>query len=153
MVSVSSYEDTFRSAFNKSVEDLPDDFTDLIKSIEDKIFESVQDKLRDSTVYYLKDNIQDDICRHAAEVAESMLRNALTGNDTALRNLFGFNDWYMKHFYTGEQPTGFKLLDTLVERNPKLFDQEKIKQLEIERDAYKKELERIKKYYNERYED
>ena len=152
MVSVSSFEDRFREAFD-TAKDLPQDYEDLIKRIEDYIWDKVQNKLREGTVYYLKDNIQDDICQEAASVAESMLRNALAGDNKTLRNLFGFSDWYMRHRYLGDHPTEYALLDHLIQRHPDLFVNEKIAQLETDNAALKKEINRIRTYYREKYEE
>ena len=145
MVYVNSFEQNFRDAFDESAE-LPEDYCNLIKKIEDNIWEAVQNKLRDNTVEYLKSNIQDDICAEAAKVAESMISNALAGDDETLRNLFGFSDWYLKHRYIGDHLTQYKLLDMLVERNPQFFSDEKIKQLEADNKALKEQIERINKY-------
>lgn len=152
MVFVSPFEEQFTESLTKATEDLPEQYEELIKDIEDKIWNAVQDKLRDSTVHYLKDNMKDDILQHAAKVAESMISNALAGDDKTLRNLFGFSDWYMKNRYLGEHPREYKLLDMLVERHPDFFVNEKIKQLETDNKALNHELQRLRAYYYEKYE-
>lgn len=105
LVSVSPYDEQIRAGLDQALAELPQDYQKLIDTITDSICEAVQEKVRASTTDYLAESIKDDISRKAASVAESMLMNALAGNDAAIRNLFGFNDWYMRNLYLGDRPT------------------------------------------------
>jgi hypothetical protein len=148
---VSSYEEAFRKAFDQAIEqDALRDRTDVVKKLTDTLWEEVASKIRESIDTWLMDNIKDDICREAAKVAESMLSNAIAGDDKELRNLFGFNDWYMKHAYIGRMPTQWALLDVIIKRHPDLFTNEKIAQQETELTMLRADLARLREYHRER---
>jgi hypothetical protein len=104
------------------------DRTALVKKLVDEIWEQAVTQLHNSIDDYLGENLKDATRRRAAEVAEHMLRDALAGDDKQLRNLFGFNEWYMKHAYSGNFPTQWALLDVLIARRPDLLVDEKIRQ-------------------------
>jgi len=142
MVHISQYTD----ALEMAIDDLPEKHTGLIEKITDQIWDEVQNKLRDHTTQYLLDIVKDDLQQKAAEMAESMLRNAIAGKDRAIRNLFDFNDYYMKNLYVGKPPTQWKLLDTIIERHSNVFIDEKIKQQKTEIENLKRENLRLTKY-------
>lgn len=144
MVNVSSYEEVFRDAFDKAFGELPEQYPDLVKQVCDKIYEAVVERVRDDVRDYLAENIKDDLCRKAAEMAESMLMNALAGDDKEIRNLFGFSDWYMRHLYLGQLPTQWALIDAITDRRPDIFLDERIKQREAEILNLKNENQRIR---------
>lgn len=130
---VSSYEEQFMEAFDRGIQQLPEDRTKVVKDIVDKIHEEVISQLH----YYIEDdlkkNVDDQIRDHASKVASSMLANALAGDDQQIRKLFGFNDWYMK--YAGvnrDLPTQWALIDALVARRPDIFVDERITQRDAE---------------------
>ena len=153
MVSVSSYCDVFREAFSVSCEGMDENCEKIVDKIEDLIWRSVQEKVRENTLNYLEENIKDDICQKAAKVAESMLANAIAGDDTTLRNLFGFSEWYMKNLYVGEYPTQYELIDMLVRRHPEFFQKERERQLLKRIELLTKELKRVRTYYLEKLEE
>ncbi|MDY3551461.1 hypothetical protein R5W24_000537 [Gemmata sp. JC717] len=128
MVYVSSYEEALRDGLAEALSSLPDDHKEMIDEITDMICEKVQEQVRYNTEAYLAESIKDDITTRAAKVAESMLMNALAGDDRTIRNLFGFNDWYMKSLYSGRLPTEWALIDAIIERKPELFLDERLKQ-------------------------
>lgn len=152
---VSSYEEQFMEAFDRGVQQLPEDRTKIVKDIVDKIHEEVITQLH----YYIEDDLKksldDQIRDHASKVASSMLANALAGDDREIRNLFGFSDWYMKYAgVSGDLPTQWKLIDALVARRPDVFVDERIKQREREivvltERAWRLEVEtlRLREYY------
>jgi len=146
---VSSYEKAIRDAFDSVSNDLPGDHEKLITKISDEICEAVSENIRNRVRDYLMENIKDDICRDAASVAESMLANAMAGDDKQLRNLFGFNEWYMKHLYTGNYPTQYALLDMLIKRHPTLFADERMRQLETLVSEQQKTIDRLTKRLEE----
>lgn len=155
---VSSYEETIRAAFDKALDEFtPDDKNKLVKNLADTVCADVVDRVRDYIDDHLYQNIKGAVCQKAAEVAESMLRNALAGDDKTIRNLFGFNDWYMKHAYVGRLPTQWALIDAIIERKPELFAEERAAQqarhievLTAENDRLKAELARQRDYYEGR---
>lgn len=128
---VSSWDEefrtTFRKAFDRAIEEQPDR-APLVKKLIDEIWEQVVTSLQDSISDYLYENMKDRICDAASKVAESMLANALAGDSKELRNLFGFNDWYMKHLYSGKLPTQWALIDALALRHKDLIVDERVKQ-------------------------
>jgi hypothetical protein len=128
MPHVSSYDDVFKNAYDKGVKEMPAELPELVKKIVDNFHEDVLTRLHYYIVDEMKPNIDRDICDHAAKVAESMISNALAGDDATIRNLFGFNEWYMTHLYAGKLPTQWALIDAIAKRNPDLFVNEKIAQ-------------------------
>lgn len=146
MVYVNQYQDTIQDAFKLATENLPDDHTKLVNDISDKICEQVSEKVRDLTTEYLFVNMADDIQRVAAKTAESMIMNALAGDDRELRNLFGFSDWYMKNLYLGALPTQWELIDKLMERQPDVFCNEKIAQQQAEIEQLRHDKIRLTEY-------
>lgn len=145
---VSAYTEEIRKAFENIVKN--EDFVDqekIVKNLVDNILENVTDRVHDYVSEELINNIKDAVCSKAAEVAEHMLRDALAGNDKQLRNLFGFNEWYMKHAYAGGLlPRQWELLDAIVERNPQFFVDERLAQKD-------KEITLLKDQYNRMKED
>lgn len=131
---VSSYDQVFRDAFDKGIKEMPQDLSGLVKTIVDKLHEDVLSNLNYYIVDEMKSNIDREIQDHASKVASSMLANALAGDDREIRNLFGFNDWYMKHSYVNEhnKPTQWALIDAITARRPDLFVSERIAQRDVE---------------------
>ncbi len=127
---VSSYDQVFMDAFDKGIKEMPDALPGLVKTMLDKVHEEVLTSLQ----YYIQDemksNLDAEIRDHASKVAESMLATALAGDSKEIRNLFGFNDWYMKHPFMGGDrlPTQWALIDAIVARRPDLFVDERIAQ-------------------------
>lgn len=148
MVYVNSYEEIFKDGLENALKKLPDEYLELINKITDTIFEKCQEKIRYETETYLAESIKDDIINRAAKVAESMLMNALAGDEKEIRNLFGFHDWYMKHAYIGNLPREWKLIEKIIEKRPDIFIDEKIKQLETQVEILKKECFRLKCYWD-----
>lgn len=146
---VSSYDQIFLDAFKGAINTVPEDQAKLVKEIVTKIHDSVID----SIFYYVSDemksNLDAAIRDKAAEVAKSMLMHALAGDDKQLRNLFGFNDWYMKHRNRwNDIPEQWRLIDALVERKPELFVSEKIAQQETDIAVLQRDNERLRKHIN-----
>lgn len=134
---VSPYHELIIEAFDSGFDAALDaermiDRTALVKKLVDEVWETAVSHLHASIDDYLGENLKDATKQRAAEVAEHMLRDALAGDDKQLRNLFGFNDWYMKHTYTGNFPTQWALLDVLIARRPDLMVDERIKQRDRE---------------------
>ena len=115
--------------------------------ITDTICDAIQENVRYNTEEYLAESIKDDITNRAAKVAESMLMNALAGDDSTIRNLFGFSDWYMRNLYSGRLPTQWALIDAIADRKPELFSDEKIKQQAAEIANLQREVARLKNYW------
>lgn len=154
---VSSYETTIRAAFDEALGALPEDKAKLIKGVTDKIGDEIIESLRESVDDYLFRAIKDDMCRIASEIAESMLRHAMAGDEQTIRNLFGFTEYYMRHAYVGRLPTQWALLDAIVERKPDLFRDEKLAQqarqielLNTEIAQHKEANQRLRDYYEGR---
>lgn len=153
---VSSFDIRFMEAFKAGCSVIPEDQSKTIKDILDKIHERVITDLE----YYIAENIKENanyaIRYEASEVAKSMLMNALAGDDKEIRNLFGFNDWYMKHAWNGDKlPTQWALIDALVARRPDLFVDERIVQRDREIVLLREELTRTQSTlntYKEKYE-
>lgn len=146
MAFVNSYEKIFRDAFDRGLEAIrPEDKEALVKKLVDEICEATVDRVRSAIDEDLLANVRDNLCREAARVAESMLMTALAGDDAALRNLFGFDDWYMKTPYVGQLPTQWKLIEALIERRPDLFVDERIAQRDAEVEALRRDNERLEK--------
>jgi hypothetical protein len=129
---VSSYDQVFMDAFDKGIKEMPQDLSDLVKVVLDKVHEDVLEKVRYYIMDDMKSNLDNDIRDHASNVASSMLANALAGDNKEIRNLFGFSDWYMKHLYIGDKPTQWALIDAIVARQPDLFVSERIAQRDAE---------------------
>lgn len=144
---VSSYEDEFRESLDKALSELPEDHKKMINKVTGTICEAIQEQVRYNTENYLAEAIKDDIAQRAAKVAESMLMNALAGDDHTLRNLFGFSDWYMKNLYLGKLPTQWALIEAIVAKNPQLFNDERFKQKDAEIAHWKAETFRLKAYW------
>lgn len=140
---VSSYDEVFRKAFAGAIEQMPEDHEAAIKDIYGKISDAVLEQLENYVQNDMKSNLDGAICHAAKDVAESMLRSALAGDDAQIRNLFGFNDWYMKHAYRGSLPTQWKLIDAIVERKPELFVNEKLAQQAAEIKELQAQAERL----------
>lgn len=147
MVYVTPYEEKLREGLEKAISEIPDDHKKMIDKITDTICESIQERVRSNTQEYLAASIQDDIFHRAAKVAESMLMNALAGEDKEIRNLFGFSDYYMKSLYLGKLPTQWALIDAIAKRNPKIFGDERIKQQEAQISDLQRELTRVRSYW------
>lgn len=143
---VSSYDEVFMQAFNKGVDTMPDKTKEIVKTLSDKI----HDLVLDSLFYYIetdmKGNLDGAIRQEASKVCESMLRNALAGDSKELRNLFDFNDWYMKSLYAGQRPTQWALINALIAANPEVFVSEKIAQLTADVQQYQRENARLQEY-------
>jgi hypothetical protein len=135
---VSSYDQAFLDAFDKGIKEMPQDLSGLVKATLDRVHEEVLSSLQFYIQDDMKSNLDREIRSHAADVASSMLANALAGDDKEIRNLFGFNDWYMKNLYLGREPTQWALIDAIVARRPDVFVDERIAQ----RDAEIQELNR-----------
>ncbi len=148
MVYVNSYEEIFRDGLENALSKLPSDYLESINKITDAIFEQCQEKIRYETETYLAESIKEDIANRAAKVAESMLMNALAGDEKEIRNLFGFNDWYMKHAYIGNLPREWKIMEEIIKKRPDVFIDEKIKQLEKQVKILEKECLRLKCYWD-----
>ncbi len=146
---VNSYDKVFMEAYDRGVIDMPKELPDVVKKITDDIFEKVLNNLFDYIADDMKRNLDDSIRANAAKVAESMLMNALAGDDKEIRNLFGFNDWYMKNLYIGSHPKQWDLIDAIVKRNPDLFVNEKITQLSGQVAHLQKENARMNTYITE----
>ena len=114
-----SFLDTLAAANNRRSCDGPVTIGEGIR-IEDY----VRDEMGSNAAIGLRDT--------AARMAESMLSNALAGDDKTIRNLFGFNDWYMKTLYMGSLPTQWALIDAIVARCPDIFAEERVKQRDAE---------------------
>lgn len=140
---VSSYDETFMKAFSGAIDQMPTEHESAIKKIHNEILNEVIEKLEYYVQYDMKSNLDGAIRQEAAKVAESMLMNALAGDDKQIRNLMGFNDWYMKHLYVGERPTQWKLMEALMERRPDIFVNEQIAQQQREIEHLKAEVKRL----------
>ena len=125
---VNSYDEVFKEAFKKGVDTMPDKLKEIVKTLSDTIHEQVLDNLFYTIENDMKDNLDCAISSTAAKVCESMLMNALAGDDKEIRNLFGFNDWYMKSLYLGQMPTQWALIDAIIAKNPEVFVNERIAQ-------------------------
>lgn len=144
---VSSFDEKFMEAFGRGCDAIPSDQTKTIKKIIDQIHESVVSDLQYYIEEDLKQNMNHTIRDEASRVASSMLANALAGDDKEIRNLFGFNEWYMKHHFTfGTLPSQWALIDALVARRPDLFVSERIAQREAEISALQASVARQKEY-------
>ena len=147
MVHVSRYEDKFKEGLEEAISELPTDYAEMIDKITDTICDAVQEKVRYRTAKYLAECVKDDILSKAQDVAESMLMNAIAGDDATIRNLFGFNDWYMKRLYMAELPTQWALIDAIAERKPDIFRDERIAQQAAQIEQLQKDVARIKNYW------
>lgn len=140
---VSAWHDEFRETFGKAFDaamEAQPDRAPLVKKLIDDIWESVVQQLQDSISDYLYENLKDRMCDSASKVAESMLTNALAGDSKELRNLFGFNEWYTKHLYSGRLPTQWALVDALALRHKDLIVDERIKQRDAEIAGLKQQI-------------
>ena len=132
---VSSYHEIIRDAFDKALgNEIPFNREKVIKDFTDKLCTEIIDNIQ----YYISDNlfqnIKDDLCRKAAEIATSMLKDALSGDDETIQNLFGFRYEYI-HFKFAPYnvsgiPTQYHLINAIVKANPDIFINERIRQLE-----------------------
>ena len=129
---VSAYDKVFMDAFDKGIKKMPQDLSSLVKTMLDKFHEETLDSLQNYILDDMKSNLDLQIQDYAADVARSMLTNALAGDDKEIRNLFGFDEWYMKHPYIGDKPTQWALIDAIVARNPDIFVMERLAQRESE---------------------
>lgn len=133
---VSPYADEIREAlgkgFDAAFEAMPDRAA-LVKKLVDDVYDDVVSRVHTAIDEYLGENLRDALCGQAAKIAESMLMNALAGDDKELRNLFGFSDYYMKHAWAfAKLPSQWALVDALVQRHPALFVDERIAQRDTE---------------------
>lgn len=149
---VNSYNKAFLKAFSYGLTRMPDT-TKLKKEIVDNVFQDIVHQVEGYISDQMAMNLDDMIREKAREVAESMLMNAIAGDDKDIKNLFGFDDWYMKHSYIGSMPTQWKLIDALMERKPELFTNEKIAQQKSQIDLLEKELARVTEYKNRLLEE
>ena len=129
---VSRYDDAFIEAFGRGVEELPDAQTKLVKDIVDRIQEEVVTQIEAYVRDDMARNCSDALRETAAQMTESMLSNALAGDNYTIRNLFGFNDWYLKSLYIGPRPTQWALIDAIVARCPDVFLDERLAQRDAE---------------------
>lgn len=145
---VSSYEESLRDGLDKALSQLPEDHKKMIDKITDTICEAIQENVRYNTETYLAESIKDDITSRAAKVAESMLMNAIAGDDKEIKNLFGFNDWYMKNLYMGKLPREWSLIEAIVERKPEIFIDERFKQKDAQIANLQREVAQLKNYWD-----
>ena len=144
---VSSYEEVFLNAFGRGVEQMPEEFPKVIKEITDKVMDAVINNLENYIQEDMKRNLNDQIRHEAKIVAESMLANALAGDDTTIRNLFGFNDWYMKHSYiSADKPTQWNLIVAMMEKRPDIFVNERIHQQDKQIEILNNEIKRLREH-------
>ena len=129
---VSAYDQVFLDAFDKGIKEMPQDLSGLVKTMLDKMHEEVLSSLQYYIADEMKSNLDLEIRDHASKVASSMLANALAGDDKEIRSLFGFNEWYMKHPYSGSRPTQWGPIDAITARRPDLFVSERIAQRDAE---------------------
>jgi len=129
---VSSFEQPFIEAFGRGCGQIPDDLKATVKAIVDRIHEDVIGQIEYYVADDLKTNMAEAVRSEAAAVAKSMLMNALAGDDKAIRNLFGFNDWYMRHAYSGDLPTQWALIDAIVAKRPDIILDERLRQRDQE---------------------
>jgi hypothetical protein len=141
---VNSYTESIQRAFEELDEENFIDQEKIVKSIVDKILEEVTDRVHCFISDYVISNLKDSFCAKAAEVAEHMLRDAIAGNDKQIRNLFDFNEWYMKHRYHGSQPKQWDLINAIVEKNPQIFIDERFTQKDKEIELWKDSYNRMK---------
>lgn len=140
---VSSYDEKFMEAFGRGALTIPENKAKIIKDMVEKIHEDVISQIEYYVIDELKMNVNGAIRQEASEVARSMLMNALAGDDKEIRNLFGFNEWYMKHVWNFDRlPTQWALIDALIDRRPELFVDERIKQREAEIEGLQAKLKR-----------
>jgi hypothetical protein len=131
-------------AFEKGAKEMPSDLSGIVKAMVDQVHDEALDQLTSYITDEMRSNINAEIRNQAASVASSMLANALAGDDRQIRTLFGFNDWYMKHLYSGSKPTQWALIDALVARRPDLFVSERIAQRDAEIGLLTQEVCRLK---------
>jgi len=143
---VSIYNETFDKAIENSIEQMPDRVVDLAKTMTDAIFDRVWTNLEEYILNDMKANLDSNLKNAAAKIAESMLMNALAGDDKEIRNLFGFSDYYMRHMYIGNLPTQWSLITAIVKSNPDLFKDERLNQLQALYDNQNKENQRLHQY-------
>jgi hypothetical protein len=148
MPKFSIYDDMFIEAFGRGVEELPEDKTQLVKDIVEKIHEQVIDRIEGYIRDEMASKAADELRDAAAKMAESMLSNALAGDDETIRNLFGFNEWYMSHLYIGPLPTQWALIDAIAERRPDIFANERIKQRDAEIVELNRRIGDLKRYFD-----
>ncbi len=152
---VNSYTDSIRQAFSKVLEN--EEFADqerIAKNLTDTILIDVMDRLHCFIAEDMIHNIGDTICAEAATVAEHMLRGALAGDDHELRNLFGFNDWYMKHAFSASPlPKQWQLIDAIVKRNPQFFVDERLLQRDKEIALLKDNVQKLMKENQRLFEE
>jgi hypothetical protein len=129
---VSIYEDAFLEAFGRGMEELPQNSADLVKGIVDKIHEAVLTPIMDYVVNKMATEAADALREEAAKVAQSMLMDALAGDDFAIQRLFGFDGSQRRHAYLGALPTQWALIDAIAERRPDVFLDERLKQRDRE---------------------
>jgi hypothetical protein len=141
---VSGYEQAFLDAFGRGIEELPEEHAALVKAIVDKIHEEVSDRIMQHVNEEMASAAADHLRDVAAKMCSSMLGNALAGDDKQIRNLFGFNDWYLKHGYLGDHPTEWKLIDAIVERRPDIFLDERLAQRDREIADLRRDLQRAR---------
>ncbi len=152
---VAMYTDSIRQAFSKVLEN--EEFADqekIVSSLVDKILVEVIDRLHYFVTEDMISNIGDTISAKAAEVAEHMLRDALAGDNQELRNLFGFNDWYMKHAFSASPlPKQWQLIDAIVKRNPQFFVDERLLQRDKEIALLKDNVQKLMKENQRLFEE
>lgn len=131
---VSAYDEVFNNAFDKGAKEMPKELPRLVKDMVDKFHEEVFSSLENYILDDMKANLDRGIKDYASQVASSMLANALAGDDKEIRNLFGFNEWYMKHpFISGDRfPTEWALIDAIAARRPDILVSERIAQRDCE---------------------
>ena len=142
---VSSYSAALAEAFGRGFEEIPCDKVAIVKKIVEEIHTEVLDKIEDRMRESMLTQLNDKIRHTASSIASSMLANALCGDDKEIKNLFGFNDWYLKHScsFSG-LPSQWKLIDAIVHRRPDIFVDERIKQRDAEITDLKASVSRLK---------
>lgn len=147
---VNSWDEKFRKSMHRACENAIEnspETTELVKKLAGDVIEATADRVRDYIENELWTNLEDMLCARAARVAESMLNNALAGDSAELRNLFGFNEWYMKHpyHYADRKPTQWALIDALAARHKDLIVDERVKQREAEIAELMRQIGNLKK--------
>lgn len=143
---VNSHDQAFVNAFGRGVERLPDDRTKLVKDIVDRVHEEVVSQVMHYVTEEMAGNAADALREEAAKMTSSMLANALAGDDKEIRNLFGFNEWYMRFSYLGILPKQWALIDAIVARRPDIFLDERLKQRDREITTLNADIARLKAY-------
>ena len=146
---VSTYDPIFRKAFEGACAGFDETAQAVLSDKFAKCMREALYELQGDIENNMASNMEDELCRRAASVAEQMIQAALAGDDKTIRNLFGFYDGYHSEVYPSDLlrynlPQQWRLVNAIVVANPTLFQDERFRQQESTIESLRAEVAKLR---------